>query len=107
MGTCGKNDVDFKIAWPSAEWGSLPLEGGVAAAFRKEIQNAPDPKRREGELVEELRELSSPFLTAEAFGVEDIIDPRETRPYLSRFIDAAQIRLKTLVGPKFKAGVRP
>lgn len=107
MGTTDKNGLDFKIAWPSAEWGSLPVEGGVAAAFKREIQNAPDPTRRQKEIENELRELASPFLTAEAFGVEDIIDPRETRPYLCRFIDAAQERLKTDVGVKLKAGVRP
>jgi acetyl-CoA carboxylase carboxyltransferase component len=107
MGTTDKNGLDFKIAWPSAEWGSLPVEGGVAAAFKREIQNAADPAQRQKELEEELRELDSPFLTAEAFGVEDIIDPRETRRYLCRFIDLAQERLKTDVGVKMKAGVRP
>ena len=77
MATCDKNGLDFKIAWPSAEWGSLPVEGGVAAAYRREIANAPDPAARERELEEQLRALASPFLTAEAFGVEDMIDPRE------------------------------
>lgn len=107
MGTTDKNGLDFKIAWPSAEWGSLPVEGGVAAAFKREIQNAPDPAQRQKEIEEELRALASPFLTAEAFGVEEIIDPRETRPYLCRFIDAVQGRLKTDVGIKYRAGVRP
>lgn len=107
MGTTDKNGLDFKVAWPSAEWGSLPVEGGVAAAFKREIQNAPDPAQRQKEIEEELRALASPFLTAEAFGVEEIIDPRETRPYLCRFIDAVQGRLKTDVGIKYKAGVRP
>ena len=55
----------------------------------------------------ELRAVASPFRTAEAFGVEDIIDPRETRPYLCRFIDAAQGSLRTKLGPKPKYGVRP
>lgn len=107
MGTTDKNGLDFKIAWPSAEWGSLPVEGGVAAAFKREIANAQDSALRQKELEEELRELDSPFLTAEAFGVEDIIDPRETRRYLCRFIDLAQGRLKTDVGVKLKSGVRP
>ena len=107
MGTCGKSGLDFKIAWPSAEWGSLPIEGGVAAAYRKEIATAADPARREREIEAELRALASPFLTAEAFGVEDIIDPRETRPYLCRFIDAMQGRLRKERGPKPKFGVRP
>ena len=79
MGATDKNGLDFKIAWPSAEWGSLPIEGGVAAAFRREIAAAPDPKAREREIETELRSMASPFRTAEAFAVEDIIDPRETR----------------------------
>jgi acetyl-CoA carboxylase carboxyltransferase component len=107
MGTTDKNGLDFKIAWPSAEWGSLPIEGGVAAAFRRDIQGAADAKAREAELEAELRALASPFRTAEAFGVEDIIDPRDTRAYLCRFIDAAQGKLRTTLGPKAKYGVRP
>jgi len=102
-----RRGLNFKIAWPSAEWGSLPVEGGVRAAYKKEIDSAPDPARREKEIEEELRQLASPFRTAEAFAVEDLIDPRETRPYLCQFIDALQPRLKTQLGPKYKAGVRP
>ena len=107
MGATDKNGLDLKIAWPTAEWGSLPVEGGVAAAFRRDIQAAADPKAREQEIEAELRALASPFRTAEAFGVEEIIDPRETRPYLCRFIDAAQGRLQSTVGRKPKYGVRP
>lgn len=107
MGTTDKNGLDFKIAWPSAEWGSLPIEGGVAAAFRREIESAPDPKARESEIEAELRAWASPFRTAEAFGVEEIIDPRETRAYLCRFIEVARGRMLTTLGPKPKFGVRP
>ena len=107
MATCNKNGLNLKLAWPSAEWGSLPIEGGVAAAYRREIAAAADPRQREKEIEAELREYASPFRTAEAFGVEDIIDPRETRPVLCRFIDAAQGRLRTELGPKFRSGVRP
>jgi acetyl-CoA carboxylase carboxyltransferase component len=99
--------LNFKIAWPSAEWGSLPVEGGVKAAYRREIESAPDPAAREREIEAELKQLASPFRTAEAFAVEDLIDPRETRPYLCQFIDALQGRLATQLGPKARAGVRP
>jgi acetyl-CoA carboxylase carboxyltransferase component len=101
------DSLSLRLAWPSAEWGSLPIEGGVAAAFRRELAAAPDPKAREREIEAELRAVASPFRTAEAFGVEDIVDPRETRPYLCHFIDAAQASLKTNLGPKPKYGVRP
>jgi len=107
MAATDKNGIGLKLAWPSAEWGSLPVEGGVAAAYKREIAAAADPKLREQELEAELRELTSPFRTAEAFGVEDIIDPRDTRRYLCRFIDAAQAKLRTCLGPKMRAGVLP
>ena len=76
-------------------------------ATLRSIAGAADPKAREREIEEELRSMASPFRTAEAFGVEEIIDPRETRPYLCRFVDAAQARLRTTLGPKAKYGVRP
>jgi len=107
MATTDKNGLDFKIAWPSAEWGSLPVEGGAAAAFRREIEGSPDPQKRLAEIEAELRSVASPLLTAEAFAVEDVIDPRETRSYLCRFIDAMQGRLATSVGIKWRAGVPP
>jgi methylmalonyl-CoA decarboxylase subunit alpha len=81
--------------------------GGAAVAFRREIVAAADPKKRLQEIEASLRELASPLLTAEAFAVEDVIDPRDTRPYLCRFIDAMQGRLALTVGQKLRAGVAP
>jgi acetyl-CoA carboxylase carboxyltransferase component len=62
---------------------------------------------REREIEAELKQLASPFRTAEAFAIEDLIDPRETRPYLCQFIDSMQGRLASQLGPKYRAGVRP
>lgn len=107
MATCNKNDIDLKLAWPTAEWGSLPVEGGVAAAFRRDIEAADDPKAREQELEAELRVYASPFRTAEALGVEEIIDPRETRPILCEYIALAEDRLRIGLGPRNRAGVAP
>lgn len=107
MATTDKNGLDLKLAWPSAEWGSLPVEGGALAAYRRDIESAPDPAQRLREIEDELRAFASPFRTAEAFAVEDVIDPRETRAVLCRFLDAAQSRLATSLGPKSKPGVRP
>jgi len=107
MATCNKRDIDLKIAWPSGEWGSLPLEGGVAAAFRREIEAAPDPRAREAEIEAELRAYASPFRSAEALAVEEIIDPRETRPLLCEYVALAEGRLRTGLGPRARAGVAP
>jgi len=107
MAACDKAGINFKIAWPSAEIGNLPIQGGARAAFRREIEAAPDPAAREAEIEAELAALTSPFRMAEAFAVEDIIDPRETRAYLCRFIDIAYSTLPTKLGPKARYGVRP
>lgn len=101
------NRLCYRMAWPSAEFGSIPIEGGVAAAFKREIESTGAPDRRLSEIEEEIRSYSSPFRTAEAFAVEDIIDPRETRPRLCRFIEAAQGYLRTTIGPVPLGGVRP
>lgn len=97
----------YRIAWPSAEFGSLPIEGGVAAAYRREIAASPDPAKRTAELEAELLKYSSPFRTAEHFSVEDLIDPRETRERLCLLIEAAQGRIKTELGRTATYGLRP
>lgn len=76
-----------RYAWPSGYWGSLPLEGGIEAAYRAEIESAPDPQAKLAEIEDRLNKLRSPFRTAETFWVEEIIDPRETRPLLCEFVN--------------------
>ena len=69
------------------------------AAYRAEIEAAPDPKAKREEIERRLKALASPFRTAAAFAIEDIIDPRDTRPILGDFIDMAQGILRTQLGP--------
>src|SRR3546814_20082003 len=71
MATCHQSGLNLQVAWPSAEWGPLPVEGGVAVAFRREIQAAPEPKKREKALAAALRDPGPPFRTPEAIGVDD------------------------------------
>ena len=75
----------FRYAWPSGFWGSLPVEGGIEAAYRAEIDAAPDPDLATAKIEERLKRLRSPFRTAETFWVEEIIDPRDTRKLLCEF----------------------
>ena len=88
----------FVVSWPSAEGGALPLEGGVAVAFRRDIAAAADPDARRRELEAAFAAGRSPFARAEAFGVHDLIDPRRTRPVLCDWIDWIQPRLREHVG---------
>ena len=98
--------LNLRYAWPSGEWGSLPIEGGVEAAYKREIQAAPDPEKRRREIEARLEGMRSPFRTAEAFGIEEIIDPRDTRPLLCRWVEDAYRILPSELGPKTR-GMRP
>ncbi len=99
--------LNLRYAWPSGDWGSLPIEGGVMAAYRREIESAPDPEQKRIELEQQFEPYRSPFRTAEAFDVEEIIDPRETRPILCDFVRNAQEITRTQLGPKWRLGIRP
>jgi acetyl-CoA carboxylase carboxyltransferase component len=79
----------LRYAWPSACWGSLPLEGGIEAAYRADLDAAPDPDAELARIEARLEALRSPFRTAEAFWVEEIIDPRDTRRLLCEFANLA------------------
>lgn len=92
--------LNLRYAWPSGDWGSLPIEGGVQAAYRRDIESAPDPAARRYEIEETLNRFRSPLRTAEAFGIEEIIDPRDTRPLLCEWIQAAYALLPSELGPK-------
>lgn len=93
-----------RYAWPSAEWGSLPIQGGLEVAYRAEIEAAPDPKGKMAEIEERLRLLKSPFRSAEAFNIDEIVDPRDTRKILCDF---ASITAGTCVAGRPSFGYRP
>ncbi len=80
----------YRFAWPSGDWGSLPMEGGVEVAYKSELENAADPAAALKEIKARLAKVTSPFRTAEQFLVEDMIDPRDTRPLLCEFAELAQ-----------------
>jgi acetyl-CoA carboxylase carboxyltransferase component len=88
-GPKGGDRLNHRFAWPSARWGSIPIEGGVMAAHKAEIEAAPDPAAKRAELEAHYLALTSPFRTAEKFGVLDIIDPRETRRVLCDWVEDA------------------
>lgn len=90
----------YVLGWPSAESGALPLEGGVAIAFKREIEAAADPDEKRRELEERMASARTPFAAAEGFSVHDLIDPRETRPALCNWIEWVQPLLKAQLGAR-------
>jgi methylmalonyl-CoA decarboxylase subunit alpha len=89
----------FVVAWPSAEIGAIPVEGGVAAAFGRKIAQAEDPEAERHRLEEAMLHLQSVVPRAESFSMHDLIDPRETRPVLCDWIDRVKPLLEPLKGP--------
>ncbi|WP_373085922.1 acyl-CoA carboxylase subunit beta [Sneathiella sp.] len=93
------SDGGYVLAWPSAEMGALPVEGGVAVAYRRQLAAADDPEKLRRELEEQLAAQQSPFPRAENFNVNDLIDPRETRPALCQWAEWIRPNLESLKGP--------
>ncbi len=100
------NGLNLRFGWPAGEWGGIPIEGGVAAAYRREIENAPDPEAHRLMIEERLLKLRSPFRAAHKGDVVDLIDPRETRRLACTFVKLAQPMLEKLA-QKPKRVVRP
>ncbi len=79
----------YRFAWPSGDWGSLPMEGGAEVAYKAELATADDPPAELAKIKARLSAVTSPFRTAEQFLIEDIIDPRDTRMLLCEFAEMA------------------
>ena len=97
---------DFNFAWPGAEIAVMGPEGAVQIIFRKEIDAAKDPKKREADLVREYREtFANPYIAARMGYLDDVIEPPETRPRVVRAFDV--LRTKREVRPAKKHGNLP
>lgn len=105
-GAVNRHRASRSWAWPSGTWGSLPQQGGIEAAFRAELATVPDRAGAIAEIARQLEQIASPFRTAERFGVQDVIDPRESRALLCDWVRDAYRVLPELLGrPSF--GMRP
>jgi len=98
--------ADFNFAWPTAEVAVMGPEGAVNIVFRKELEDSDDPDARRQELIADYREqFANPYVAAERGYVDDVIEPRRTRPVL---IDALETSLtKREPRPRRKHGNIP
>ena len=80
----------FRFSWPSGDWGSLPIEGGIEVAYKAELAEADDYDAHLEAIRERLNRVRSPFRSAEYFEIENIIDPRETRERLCHWTGIAR-----------------
>ncbi|HEY7269528.1 MAG TPA: carboxyl transferase domain-containing protein, partial [Dehalococcoidia bacterium] len=106
-GSAKSNGMAVRYAWPSAESGSLVAEGGVQAAFRREIESSPDPDARRQELEERFIRLASILRQPGIANPMEIIDPRDTRPAIVDYIRKTHATNASQLGPKIRVGMRP
>lgn len=99
-----QSKTKWRYCWPSGDWGSLPMAGGIEAAFRKELSEAENPEELKAALYKKFEAIRSPFRTAESFLAEEIIDPRETRSLL---VDFAQHAQRALTAGERRVTFRP
>jgi methylmalonyl-CoA decarboxylase subunit alpha len=83
-------EPDLIVAWPSAEISVMGPEGAVEIVFRKQVEEADDPAARRAELIEAYRGLIDVYVAARSDMVDDVIDPRETRPTIIRGLEMAE-----------------
>ncbi|TCD62688.1 hypothetical protein EIP91_006547 [Steccherinum ochraceum] len=103
-----EDDNNNRVAWPSGDWGSLPLEGGIEAAYKRKLNDAPTPAAREKimkDLLAQFEEVRDPMRTAHKFWVEEIIDPRDTRPMACDWIAHAYEQLLPQLAARKQAAV--
>jgi acetyl-CoA carboxylase carboxyltransferase component len=103
---CGKAyEPDMIVAWPSAEISVMGAEGAVNIIFRKQIDASDDPEKAREELVNNFKQIIDPYIAAGNAMIDDIIDPRETRPTIIRGLEMAAN--KKIDRPWKKHGVMP
>ncbi len=83
-------EPDLIVAWPSAEISVMGPEGAVEIVFRKQVEEADDPAAKRAELIEAYRGLIDVYVAARNAMVDDVIDPRETRPTIIRALEMAE-----------------
>jgi acetyl-CoA carboxylase carboxyltransferase component len=87
---------DLNLAWPTAEIAVMGPDGAVNIIFRKELEKAADPVKRKAELVADYREkFASPYVAAERGYIDDVIEPKETRPRLINALEMLSNKRET------------
>jgi acetyl-CoA carboxylase carboxyltransferase component len=98
---------NLMVAWPTAEFGGMGLEGAVEIMYPDELAKAEDREKRRAELTEELRQRHTARRFARGYAVDDVIDPRDTRPVLIRALRLMADRLRPMGIPPKKRGIAP
>jgi acetyl-CoA carboxylase carboxyltransferase component len=105
QGTGNQSGYSLRLAWPTGQWGDMPVPAGVEAEYGAMIAAAEDPAAKRKEVTESFAAQMSMWRTVKKFGVEEAIDPRETRAVLARLVRVATRAIEP--GPIHGPQVRP
>ena len=99
-------NADYSVGWPTSEYCAMGIEGAVNIVYRREIEAASDPEKKRRELLTYFRSRINALSGASGFGVDDIIDPRDTRPLLIQILETMGSERRDYMPPK-KHGIVP
>jgi acetyl-CoA carboxylase carboxyltransferase component len=85
-------EPDLIVAWPSAEISVMGAEGAVEIVMRRQVEEADDPVAKKAELIGEYRKIIDVYRAAANAMIDDVIDPRETRPTIIRALEMAETK---------------
>ena len=98
--------ADLAFSWPTGQIAVMGAEGAVNVLYREEIKKAEDPKKREQEILEAYREeFLNPYRAADVGQIDEVIEPKETRPRLAMALEV--LRTKVAQNPPRKHGLMP
>lgn len=100
-------DADLCVAWPTAEICAMSVEGAVDVAYQKQVRSAPDPLRKREELIGRFREQLGALHAAAHFGIDDVIDPRDTRSVVAATLERCLPRKGSRAWPDKPHGISP
>jgi propionyl-CoA carboxylase beta chain len=108
FGMCGGRTfgADYAVGWPTAEFCAMGIEGAVDIACRKEIESSSDPQKKREEIIRLFRANIGALKGAQGFGVDDIIDPRDTRRHVIQILETMPKGKQEYMPPK-KHGIVP
>jgi propionyl-CoA carboxylase beta chain len=99
-------EPDLNLVWPTAEICGMQIEGAVDVAHRREVASAEDPDAKRAEIIARYRQQVGPVQAASGFGVDDVVDPRDTRSRLIEVLERAAPRRRSNHPPKHH-GISP
>ena len=79
----------MRVTWPAADTGGIPPEGGIEAAYKRQLAQAEDPQALRAELMARIESARGPVGPLSRFQIEEMIDPRDTRRMICEWVETA------------------